>query len=1062
VRRCPSCGEENADRARFCQACATPLPETDRAAGETRRVVTVVFADVSGSTALGERLDPEALRRVMSRYFDRMATVIRAHEGTVEKFIGDAVMAVFGIPLLHEDDALRAVRAARDMGAAIDELSAELERDHGVGLAARIGVNTGEVVSGDPSAGQRLVTGDAVNLAARLEQAAAPGEVLIGESTYRLVRDAVDVRPVPELEVKGKARPVRAYRVTAVLDGGQGRPRRLDSPMVGRRKELDLLRHALERAVAERTAHLFTVLGAAGVGKSRLVLEFLAGSAAGVTVLRGRCLSYGEGITFHPIAEAVQTAAGIERTDDVAAARSGLAALLEGAEQRDRIGALVAGLLGWDEPGATEDAFWAVRKLFEHLARDEPLVLVFDDIHWAQPTFLDLVEHLADWTREAAMLVVCVARPELLDVRPGWGGGKLNATSILLEPLDGDEASTLVDNLLGRSEIPARVRERILEAAEGNPLFVEEMLGMLVDEGLLRFDDGRWRAAGDLADVTVPRTIQLLLAARVDRLDPEERAVMERGSVEGKVFHAGAVASLAPEPLRPSVPSRLMALTRKELIRPDRARFVGEDAFRFRHLLIRDAAYQAMPKELRADLHERFAAWLEGTVGDRVPQHEEILGHHLEQAYRYRLELGPADERARALAAAAAGRLLSAADRAQRRGDFAAARHLLERAVGMLEGSKRARALVELALAVAQLHDFHAATRLAAEGEAEAEAADDLVGRWRARLIASEARAQIDPTHTLSEVRREVDEALRHLEDLGDDRGVVWGMLAAARAAFFAGRCARATELVERLLGRAPRLSALDSHEAANTLLLAGFFGTAGPDELGRILDRARRVLTVEGPVSETLFALTELAGHALRGHEEDVVADAERVRALWDDVANSDLWITFHQWLGECMRMLDRWDDAERLFRRGVEELDRLGETGFNSTMTALLADVLCSLGRWEEAAGFVERSRAMSAPDDFASQFEWRAARVRLLTHEGRREEALALALEAAELVEPTDYLELVGRAHELTGAVLGELERHGEARAALERALRVFERKGSVPATQRVRGRLADLRA
>ncbi len=611
MRRCPSCDEENADRARFCQNCATPLPEVDRASGEVRKVVTIVFADVTGSTALGERLDPEALRRVMSRYFDRMAAVIEAHEGTVEKFIGDAVMAVFGIPRLHEDDALRAVRAAAGMNEALAELNAELERDHGFGLSARIGVNTGEVVAGDPSAEQRLVTGDAVNVAARLEQAAVAGEILIGESTYRLVKDAVEVEPVEPLDLKGKSEPVPAFRLTNVRASGEGHARRLDSPMVGREKELDLMQRALERAVAERTANLFTLLGPAGVGKSRLVLELLAGPAAGATVLRGRCLSYGEGITFFPVAETIQEAAGVERTDDVGAARAKLTALLEGSEDGDRIGALVGGLLSWDEPGATEDAFWAVRKLFEHLARSKPLVVVFDDIHWGEPTFLDLVEHLADWTRDAAVLLVCVARPELLDVRPGWGGGKMNATSILLEPLDGSNASRLVDNLLGSAEIPPAARERILEAAEGNPLFVEEMLGMLIDDGLLRFENGTWRAVDDLADLTVPPTIQLLLAARIDRLDAEERAVIECGAVEGKVFHTGAVATLASEALRPNVRSRLLALARKELIRSDRAEFAGEDAFRFRHLLIRDAAYQAMPKEQRADLHERYAAWLE-------------------------------------------------------------------------------------------------------------------------------------------------------------------------------------------------------------------------------------------------------------------------------------------------------------------------------------------------------------------------------------------------------------------------------------------------------------------
>ena len=640
MRICPTCGEENADRARFCQNCATPLTESERPS-EVRKVVTIVFADVTGSTALGERLDPEALRRVMGRYFDEMSAVIERHGGTVEKFIGDAVMAVFGIPQLHEDDALRAVRAADGMRTALDTLNHDLERDHGVGLAARIGVNTGEVVAGDPSGGQRLVTGDAVNVAARLEQAAAPGEILLGESTHRLVKDAVEVTPVEPLDLKGKAEPVRASRLDVVLEDTAGHARHLDSAMVGRHKELEMLDHALDRVVTERTSHLFTLLGPAGVGKSRLVWEFV-GPGTEATVLRGRCLSYGEGITYFPLVEIVQEAAGVGRTDDLATARSKLATLAEGAEDRDRIVALVAGLLSWGEPVAAEDGQWGVRKLLEHLAHERPLVCVFDDIHWAEPNFLELVEHLADWTRDAPLLLLCVARPELLELRPDWGGGKMNATTILLEPLAGDEVSHLVDNLLGRADIPATARARILEAAEGNPLFVEEMLGMLIDDGLLRFEDGAWRAVEDLAHVTVPPTIQLLLAARLDRLDAEERAVIERGAVEGKVFHAGAVTTLTPEGLRPQVPTRLLALARKELIRPDRAEFAGEDAFRFRHLLIRDAAYRAMPKEQRADLHQRFAEWLEGAAGERLAEYEEILGYHLEQAYRYRAELGSA------------------------------------------------------------------------------------------------------------------------------------------------------------------------------------------------------------------------------------------------------------------------------------------------------------------------------------------------------------------------------------------------------------------------------------
>ena len=342
--------------------------------------------------------------------------------------------------------------------------------------------------------------------------------------------------------------------------------------MVGRAKELELLERALDRAVTERTSHLFTLLGPAGVGKSRLIQEFLNGPGATARVLSGRCLSYGDGITFYPLAEIVEAAAGITREDDLGTARSKMAAQLEGADDADRIVSLVGSLLAWGgEASGSEEAFWGVRKLLEHLALDRPVIVVLDDVHWAEPTLLDLIDHLADWTRDAALVLLCVARPELLEIRPGWGGGKLNATTILLEPLGEGDASELVDNLLGRADIASVARNRILEAAEGNPLFVEEMLGMLIDDGLLRFDGDTWRGVDDLEQVTVPPTIQLLLAARLDRLDADERAVMERGSVEGKIFHAGAVATLSPATLRPNVRPRLLALARKELIRPDRA-----------------------------------------------------------------------------------------------------------------------------------------------------------------------------------------------------------------------------------------------------------------------------------------------------------------------------------------------------------------------------------------------------------------------------------------------------------------------------------------------------------
>ena len=397
----PSCCEETPAGARFCNACGASLSAETRST-EQRKTVTVVFSDVTGSTALGERLDPESLRRVLARYFELASHVVERHGGAVEKFIGDAVMAVFGIPHVHEDDALRAVRAAAELADALADLNAELERDFGTTLAVRIGVNTGEVVTGTE---ERLATGDAVNVAARLEQAAEPGEILIGANTLRLVRDAVSVEAVPALEAKGKSEPLPAYRLLSVDSEAPAFARRGDTPMIGRERQLKLLQNAFETAATEHSCHLVTVLGPAGVGKSRLVAEFVT-SLDEAMVVRGRCLSYGEGITYWPVVEVIKQIPDAETLVDGAAANALEAVLGEG-----------------DAAATPDEMAWAFRKLLEARAAEEPLVCIFDDIQWGEETFLELVEHIADLSRGAPILLLCMARPELLDRRPAWAGG---------------------------------------------------------------------------------------------------------------------------------------------------------------------------------------------------------------------------------------------------------------------------------------------------------------------------------------------------------------------------------------------------------------------------------------------------------------------------------------------------------------------------------------------------------------------------------------------------------------------------------------------------------------
>ncbi len=681
--RCGACGEENPPRARFCLACAMPLAAV--VAGGSRRTVTILFADIVGSTELAAGFDAEAWRGVQDHYFAVLRSVIERHGGTVEKFIGDAVMAVFGWPTLHEDDALRAVRAASELGGSLDALNDELVARGADSISLRVGLHTGEVLAADGDhRGGALVTGDAVNVAARLQQAAAPGEVLMGGETARMVRDAVDVTVLGAVEAKGKADGIEAVRLVAVV-GPEAHRRRLGTPLVGRMAELDRLNSAYERAVAAREIELLTVLAPAGVGKSRLVREFLGRIEGDAQVLRGRCLSYGDGITYWAIVEIVRAAAGIAEADGAAEALTRLTRLVAADPQVERTSDVFASLLGLVEARASgDDISWAFRRTLRLLAASGPVVVLIEDIHWAAPDLLDLIEGLLDWGVGAPVLLVCNARPELAEARPSFGAGRSNATSLHLEPLAGRDAEALIDELPGGVALPGALRSRITIAAEGNPLFVEEMLGMLVDRGQLRNTEVGWVLNADVADVAVPGSIRGLLAARIDSLEWGERNVAEHAAVVGRVFERSAVAELGPDEERDRLAARLLSLTRKQLIGPDAPGLDGDDAFRFRHVLIRDAAYDALPKAQRADLHERFAAWLIRAVGDRRSEYVEILAHHLATATEYHAQLGSLGPRAALLDAALAA-LLDAADRAEQVHAYVEEVRLLRRAIGLVD-----------------------------------------------------------------------------------------------------------------------------------------------------------------------------------------------------------------------------------------------------------------------------------------------------------------------------------------------------------------------------------------
>jgi class 3 adenylate cyclase len=738
--------------------CGAPLGAT-ASSREVRKTVTALFCDLVGSTSLGETHDPEVLRPLLEQYFAIARGAVERHGGRVEKFIGDAVSAVFGLPVAHEDDALRAVRAAVEIQARLAELAA----GSAFPLAVRIGITTGEVLV--PGDGTPLI-GDAMNTAARLQAAAEPGQVLVGEPTYHLVRDAVVAEPVEPLALRGKAEPVPAYRVLQVASLSPMRTRRLDAPMVGRRRESALLESAYERAASDRACQLFTVLGAAGAGKSRLVEEFLSSHPDG-DVLRGRCLPYGEGITWYPVTEALRGALGLPDFADADAVRTAIHTAIGGEEHAASIEANLARLFAAGEGGAPEETFWAIRRFLESRGRERPLVLVLDDIHWGEPTFLDFVEHVADWSRDAAILLLCMARPDLLDVRPSWGGGKTNATTISLAPLSDAECGTLIVGLLGSTALPEAVRDRITSVAEGNPLFVEEMLRMLVDDGRLVREGALWVATGDLAEVHVPPTISALLSARLDRLSDPERAILEAAAVEGKEFHRDALAALLPGAVRAGIDVHLRSLTRKELVSPDRSSLPGEDAFRFHHLLIRDAAYDAIPKADRASLHAAFADWLEAVAGERVVEQEAIAGYHLERAYRYREELGlPEDHELRLRAARALG---AAGARALDAGDVQAAVDLLRPAADLARGEPAELEILErFATALHDAADEHASGVVLERLAAVAAAAGDAAFLMRARAASFMQRVTSSPEgYELREQQELMEAALATYRERG-------------------------------------------------------------------------------------------------------------------------------------------------------------------------------------------------------------------------------------------------------------------------------------------------------
>ena len=999
VASCAQCGYEAAGSFSFCPECGAPVEGRTR---ERRKVVTVLFCDVVGSTALGESLDAEALRAVLARYFEGMKAIVERHGGVVEKFIGDAVMAVFGLPAVREDDAVRALRAAAEMQLALPEL----------GIQGRIGISSGEVVTGTK---ERLATGDAVNVAARLQQAAQPGEILLAETTLRLARDALEAEPIEPLSLKGKREPVPAFRFIAVSTAPA--ERRFDSSLVGRKRELGTLAEAWERACGGRGCELVTLVGAAGVGKSRLAAEFLA--AVDATVVRGRCLSYGEGITYWPVVEVLK---------QLEADRSRL--------ELDPVAAeALAAVLGQGGASSTDEIAWAFRKLLETVAAEEPVVAVFDDIQWGEDVFLDLLEHVAFLSTGAPILLLCMARPELLDRRSGWGG------VVRLQPLAPDEAEALMEARIGGRELGAGVRERILRAAGGNPLFVEEMAAMV-------------EASGD-AEVEVPPTLQALLTARLDQLDPPERSVLERGAVEGEVFHQGVVQALTPE--EPRLTAQLTALVRKELIRPDRPLLAGTDAFRFRHLLMRDAAYEGLPKAERAELHERFADWL-AEHGAELVELDELLGYHLEQAYRYRQELGQVD--GHELGVRAGERLKVAGRRAVDLSDFRAGTGLLERAAALLSNEQPDPAF-EYSLAWTRFMVGRADDAVAGLSDAAARAATAgaLLDERQISLELASYETVLAPSARAGQRLRALAEAaLPDFEAAGDPTPLMIAWVALLIAQELDGRSQAArVEAAERVVDLA-RQAGNPTYEnwADGQLNLGHYLGSTPVEECLRRLDG----LLEPRRAGSLGFGLTRAPLSAMLGRCEDaqlILAEAgERIAEL--GAVRSEV---FHAlWRAEVARIEADATRTEAAAREACEKAEAIGELGNFMWLSGLAAQALLDLDRDAEAEEWLDRGLETAPSEERQPQILARLVRGRLLARRGELEEGERLAREAVDIAAETDMLNAHADALVELADVLALAGRN--ARAELEQALALYERKGNLVMAERTRSRLAELTA
>lgn len=994
---------------------------------ERRKTVTIAVTEFLERTGHIE-IDPEPLRQIGERYAAAASIVYERHGGVVDSSSGSRLVAVFGNPVLHEDDALRALRAASSVEGALTALGDALPSGFGVRLAVRTGVATGEVITGGSAPGRPLVVGEPMILARQLQENARPGQILLAESTLRMTERLVRVEPV---KLTG---PLSAWRLVRVRPNELSGAVAPGAALIGRSNELAQLRLAFQRVTRDRTVHLCTVLGSAGIGKSRLAQAFMSEVEERAIVVIGRCLAYGEGITFWPLREVVRQLAP---NDDIAK-------LLGGEADAALVSERIAGAVGIaDTGGSVEETFWAVRRLLETVTRERPCVVVIEDIHWAEPTLLVMLEYLAARTRGAPILLLCLARLELLEVRPGFGTSASNATSILLEPLLEDESQALIDDRLGPMHLDTDIRLRINETAEGNPLFLEQLVAMVAQHG----------AATD--ELPIPPTIHALIAARIDRLGPGERAVLERAAVVGREFSRIALDRLLPEEGRSSIGRHLDALIVKDFLRSDPPGPAGDVAFRFSHVLIQQSAYRSIPKLLRAETHEVVADWLESKRGSPLAEVEELVGYHLEQAFRYRAELGPDTEKGRDLARRGGERLASAGRRAFKAGDMQASVNLLGRAVALMPplDAERLDLLSDLGFAVFEIGGLERSSAILAE----VVEIGTRIGDVRAVARAVVQRGHVEMYRHPEEVDqprllREANRAIVVLRSVGDDAGLARTSLLVSEVRWTLGSGALATQAAVRAARHARRAGS--RREEAWSHGDYGYYAVFGPTSVAEGIRRMERWLddaggdaVLEANLTGFLAPLAAMEGRILEARErlaQSRVA-TERLGLRWQ-TGTHDLLAGFIELLA---------DDpvaADAHLCRGIEMFREMGDMWFLSILSIEQARALYQQGRDQDAIALVERLDAFAKDPSASYRIRRMEVLGRLLARVGDRTAALELSREAVHVAAQTDFLGF--HADALTG--LAEVCRANaqpeRAAEALESAIRLYERKGNVVEAQK----------